>query len=317
MSNILIIDSPQTPYVIDQSIEQEIFKDCHLSIRQGIHLCSANELSEAKIVVVFYGNTIDAQHIQQMHNCQGMVLATTGYNHVDINAAFKAGIPVCNLINPTYEDVADHTMLLILASVRKLKSTLKSIENKKWSWQEASGVKHIKNQVLGLVGYGNIGQAVADRAVGFGFEIIVYDPFCLKEGVTKVNTLQELVINSDIISLHCPLTDSTYHMLDKNTLELCRSGVIVINTARGGLIDQEAAIHLLKEGKIGALGLDVLEDETQIPCELIENEAVILTPHMAFYSTHSHKTFRISAAQAAINFLMHRGHLNNIVNNVK
>lgn len=317
MNNILIIDSPQTPYIDNLSIEQEIFQSNYLNLKQGIQSCSAMELMHAEVVVVFYGNTLNAQHIQQMLNCRGIVVATTGYNHVDVNSASKVGIPVCNLINPTYEDVADHTMLLILASIRKLKTILKSIENKKWNWQEAYGIKRLKDQTLGLIGYGNIGQAVALRAASFGFNIIAYDPFYSDTGVTKVSTLQELLINSDIVSLHCPLTSSTYHLLDKDTLELCRTGVVIVNTARGGLINQGVAIQLLKTGKIGALGFDVLEDETQIPQELIENAAVILTPHMAFYSTYSHKAFRIAAAQAAMNFLAQQGSLNNIISDIK
>jgi lactate dehydrogenase-like 2-hydroxyacid dehydrogenase len=317
MSDILIIDSLQTPYIDNLSIEQEIFQCNYLNLKQGIQSCSAMELRMAKVVVIFYGNTLNAQHIQQMLNCCGIVVATTGYNHVDINAASKAGIPVCNLINPTYEDVADHTMLLILASIRKLKITLRSIENKQWNWQAAYGIQRLKDQTLGLIGYGNIGQAVAIRAAGFGFNIITYDPFYSDIEVTKVSTLRELLINSDIVSLHCPLTSSTYHLLNKNTLEFCRTGVVIINTARGELIDQKAAIQLLKKGKIGALGLDVLEDESLIPQELIESASVILTPHMAFYSTYSHKAFRTAAAQAAVNFLAQKGYLNNIINDVK
>jgi len=316
MKNILIIDSPNTPYIDDLALESEILKNHYnIILKNGIPTIKDHEFSKADCIIVFYGNVLKEQDIKQMQNCQGIVVATTGYNNVDITAASQLRIPVCNLINPVYEEVADHTILLLLACVRKMKHIIKSVESNKWNWQEAYGTKRLKGSTLGLIGYGNIGKAVAIRALNFGLNVIAYDPFCHDMNVVKISSLEDLLSKSDIISLHCPLNSSTHHILNRKTLNMCPNGVIIINTARGGLIDQQVALEFVKKEKISALGLDVLEDETLIPQELAADPRIILTPHMAFYSTHSHKAFRSNAALAAVNFCEGKGYLNNIINN--
>lgn len=222
-------------------------------------------------------------------------LASIGYNTVDLDFATKRQIHVSNNPNCCIEEVADHTASLILAINKGLFQYHKSIQqDKAWIYNIVGpNVYRLSTRTLGLVGFGSIARKVADRMQAFGCKVIAHDPYVDKEigqkqGVEMV-TLENLLENSHIISVHMPLTESTTNFFNKNIFNLMKQKPIFINCARGGVVDEDALIEALDTGQVAAAGLDVLKSETPDleNCGFLHRDNVILTPHAAFYSLNS------------------------------
>jgi len=224
---------------------------------------------------------------------------TIGYDHIDLDAARACGMKVSNV---TYspECVADYTMLLILMSIQKMKRILQRAELNDFSLPGIQGGE-LHNFTVGVIGTGKIGQAVIRDLSGFGCKIYAYDVYrseSVKEYADYVENVQEIYQKCDLITLHMPLFESNFHMIDEKAMAQMKDGVVLINTARGGLIDTKALIKGLETGKVGAAGLDVIEDEFGLYykdlkskclskhdlCILRSFPNVVVTPHMAFYT---------------------------------
>ncbi len=229
---------------------------------------------------------------------------TIGYDHIDIAAAKEFGIKVANApYGPN--GVADYTLMLMLMSIRKMKSIMQRNVVQDYTLKGIQGIE-IKDLTVGVIGTGRIGMTVIKNLSGFGCRILAYDVF-EKEEVKQYATYvqkDDIWKESDIITLHTPLTDDSYHMINENTISQMKPGVVMINTARGGLIDSKAFIDGIESGKIGAAGLDVVEDEFSLyyfdrKSEVIVNRElallksypnVIVSHHMAFYTDNYGKT---------------------------
>lgn len=229
---------------------------------------------------------------------------TIGYDHIDIAAAKEFGIKVANApYGPN--GVADYTLMLMLMSIRKMKSIMQRNVVQDYTLKGIQGIE-IKDLTVGVIGSGRIGMTVIKNLSGFGCRILAYDVF-EKEEVKQYATYvqkDDIWKESDIITLHTPLTDDSYHMINENTISQMKPGVVMINTARGGLIDSKAFIDGIESGKIGAAGLDVVEDEFSLyyfdrKSEVIVNRElallksypnVIVSHHMAFYTDNYGKT---------------------------
>lgn len=216
-----------------------------------------------------------------------------GCNHIDIEAAEKLGITIGNVAySPA--SVADFTLMLILMSIRNAKSVLCRADVHDYNLCAVPG-RELRDMTVGILGTGRIGQAVIDRLNGFGCRILAYD------SKTESVTLGELLQQSDILTLHMPLNADTYHILDRKRIKSMKHGAIVINTARGSLIDTEALIRALENGRLGGAALDVVEGEEGIFYHDCTNKPVhnplllrlqklpnaIITPHTAFYTEHA------------------------------
>jgi D-3-phosphoglycerate dehydrogenase len=233
---------------------------------------------------------INRRVIAGMERCLVIARYGVGYDCIDVPAATEAGIIVCNVPDYCIPEVADHTMALLLDLAR---STIKlDAEVRRGVWDVYSGGKtnrRIEGQVLGMIGSGRIGRAVARRAIAFGLQVIVFDPYVDAEtmksfGARKVG-LEELLKAADFVTLHVPLTDETRHLLNAERIRLLKPTAYLINTARGGLIDQKALTEALMEGRLAGAALDVLEQEPPAPDDpLLKLPNVILNPHAAFYS---------------------------------
>lgn len=226
---------------------------------------------------------------------------TIGYDHVDLEAAKRYGMAVSNVTYST-GSVADYTVMLILMALRRMKSIMKRAEGMDYSLAGSIG-KEIADLTIGIVGIGKIGLHVMRNLSGFGCKLLAYDPYENKEA-EKYGTycsLEELFCTSDVITFHTPATESSFHMVNEKSLASMKDGVILINTARGSIIDTSALINALEQGRVGAAALDVIENELGIfygdyKYQVIGHREmsilkdlpnVLMLPHMAFYTENA------------------------------
>jgi len=233
-----------------------------------------------------------------------IVTRTIGYDHIDMAAAKKLGITVANTPYEP-EGVAEFALMLMLMTIRKARSIEHRFYGQDYTLNGLLG-KQLSGLTVGIIGAGNIGMALIRLLEGFRCRVMVYSPGRSRElpAYAEYASLNDVLSCSDIISLHAPSNDSTFHMLGKNEFSAMKDGVVIINTARGALIDTEAAIDALENGKIGAMGLDVIEDEFDLvyydrreeilhkkPLYLLRSYPnVTMTHHMAFYTEQTIET---------------------------
>ncbi len=230
-----------------------------------------------------------------------------GFNNIDVAKATEMGIVVCNTPNAVTEPTAEMAFGLLLSLTRNIALTdrgLRTNPDFKWGMMENLGTG-IFGKTVGIVGMGRIGQAFARRAIASGMKVIYYNRTRLAEDIEQKYDCQqvsfkELLERSDVISLHCPLTDETHHLLDEAAMLSMKQGAIIINTARGPVIDEKMLVKYLQNGKLGGAGLDVFEVEPVIAPELFALDNVVLTPHNA---TGTIDTRIETAREAAENIL--------------
>lgn len=224
--------------------------------------------------------------IAQLERCRCIVRLGVGYDSVNIAAATDHRIPVCNVPAYCTDDVADHTIALLMDSLRHLARQDRWIRAGRWDRRSARPTRLLQGGTLGLIGLGRIGRAVARRVRGFELTLLVCDPYLDAETIAQFGgqkvALDELLQRSDFISAHCPLTDETYHLLSHREFEQMKETVFIINTSRGPVIDEAALVAALRRGQVGGAGLDVLEHEPLPPdSPLREFEQVTITPHVS------------------------------------
>jgi D-specific alpha-keto acid dehydrogenase len=222
---------------------------------------------------------------------------SVGYDHVDIECAESVGISVENVAYSP-DGVADYTLMLMLMAVRSAASTISRAKIHDYRLNDIRG-KELRDLTIGVIGTGRIGAAVMDRLRGFGCRVLAYDR-CRKNSVEYVS-LDVLLHESDVVTLHAPLTADTHHLLDRRRIEQMRHGAFIINTGRGALLDSEALLPALESGHLGGAALDVLEGEEGVfysdhrerPIEnpvllrLQQLPNVLITPHTAYYTEHA------------------------------
>lgn len=203
-----------------------------------------------------------------------------GYDRVDIAAAKAKGIPVTNTPGVNAEAVGELAFTLILSLARRIPYLNQSTRS--GGWVRSTGME-LKGKTIGIMGLGAIGKVVARCAGGFEMNVLAYDPYIDKaycaEHKIGVCTFDEVIEEADVISLHLPLTDSTRHLINSDTIARMKSSAILINTSRGGIIDEDAAYYALKESRLGGLGLDAFEIEPPTESKLFELDNVVVTPH--------------------------------------
>lgn len=227
-----------------------------------------------------------------------------GVDRVDLEAATQKGIIVTNTPGANSDAVADLAFALLLSTARKIPALDKKVRAKEWP--RSQGIE-VFNKTIGIIGMGSIGKAVARRAKGFSMSIMAYDPYIDKDyteknGITACE-LDELLSKSDFISLHLPYMESTHHIIDKRAIDLLKPGAIIVNTARGGLIDEEAAYLALRIGKLGGLGLDAFEKEPPEDSPLFELDNVVVTPHIGAHTAEAVINMGMMAVKSTIDVL--------------
>lgn len=295
--------------------EQEYLKQKllghHLTFFQKpLDISAAKKVSNAQILCVFVNKKIDKKILDLFFNLKFIIAMSTGFDHIDLVECKKKGITVAYV--PTYGEntVAEHTMALLLNISRRIYDAIERTRTGDFHYEGLRGFD-LKGKTLGVVGTGRIGRHVIRMAHGFTMNIVAYDKFPNKKAARELTfsylpTLNDVLRQADIITLHTPYLPETHHLINTKNIQLCKKGVVIINTARGKLIQTKALLYGLKKGIIKAAGLDVLEEEAFLKEEkqllsktfaqeydlktVLEEHAlmkypnVYITPHNAFNS---------------------------------
>jgi len=260
-------------------------------------------LSQADAMMCFHAiSVLGESSFARAPRCRCVVRAGVGYNNVDVEAATRHGVIVCNVPDYGTEEVADHAIMFLLALVRRLVISHQSIRGGTWDYRTALGAPRLRGKTFGVIGCGRIGTAAAFRAKALGLDVVFYDPY-LRQGMDKalgirrVFRLEDLLEQSHFVSLHCYLDQTTRHLMNAQTIASMRPGAILINTARGPLIDESALLAALDSGHLAGAGLDVVECEPLDNERLRQHPSVLLTPHTAFYSVEGYAELRTKTAE--------------------
>ena len=219
-----------------------------------------------------------------------------GVDSVDLEAASDHGVQVLNVPDYCIEEVPTHALALLLTCVRETARYDAAVKGGEWDWTLGQPIGRITGETFGLVGFGKLPQRLLDLVSGFAFDVLVYDPYVdageiEAAGAEKVD-LEGLLERSRYVSVHAPLTDETRGMFDEGAFETMREDAVLVNTARGGLVDLEALVEAIEGGEIAGAGLDVLPEEPPEPTPPFDDPRIVYTPHVAWYSEESIETLR-------------------------
>ncbi len=280
-----------------------------LFTEEKLSLDNVDNYKDVGYISVFINSQLDDAVLKKMPKLKVIVTRSTGYDHIDLQYCKKHGIQVSNVPSYGENTVAEHAMCLLIALTRRLPESIERVRSGKFIPEGLTGTD-LKGKVVGVLGTGHIGINFIKMALGFNMKVIAYDAFPKREladhmGFEYVD-LNYLLSKSDFISLHLPYLKETHHIINRKAINLMKEGVIIVNTARGGLIETDALFDGLKSGKVGGAGLDVLEEEGFLKEEMellykdvykgvdfkiaLENHMmsylpnVIITPHNAFNS---------------------------------
>jgi D-3-phosphoglycerate dehydrogenase / 2-oxoglutarate reductase len=268
---------------------------------------------DADAIIAQYA-TIGAKAITAMTRCELIARYGTGTDIVDVDAATRRGILVTNVPNDWCEnEVADHAMALLLAAARNICRYDRATHSGTWRWQTGEPIYRISGRTLGLLSFGAIAQAIGRRAAGFGLKVIASDPYMPAADITARGaapvSLEELLEQSDYLIIQAPLTKETHHLIGERELRLMKPAAILVNTARGPIVSDEALYRALTENWIAGAGLDDIEEEPAKIADwtpdnpLFGLDNVIITPHAAYYSEESVRTVREFAASEVVRVL--------------
>ena len=246
---------------------------------------------DADAILVTYAR-LPAELLRQLTRCKAIGRFGLGVDNIDIKAAAELGITVTYVPDYCMHEVSDHAMALLLALARKIPFSNKLVQGGRWEMPAVVPIHRLAGRVLGLVGFGNIPRALTPKAKAFGLRVVAHDPFVTGEALAAAGvegkSFEELLAISDFVSVHAPLTPATRGLFNADAFGKMKKGSILINTARGPLVDEAALIAALDAGHLGAAALDVVEVEPPArDSRLLGRDNLILTPHTAFYSVEA------------------------------
>jgi D-3-phosphoglycerate dehydrogenase len=246
--------------------------------------------------------------LENLPKCKVVARYGVGVDSVDLRAATDLGIVVANVPDYCMDEVANQTIAMLLTLIRKTAFFDQKVKSGQWDFHSGIPIYRTKGKTMGLIGCGKIGLEVAKRISAFGVRVIVFDPYLEKtpEGV-ELRDLDTVLRESDFISIHCPLNDSTRHLIGEKAFKKMEKRPLLINTSRGPIIEEKALIQALKGGEISGAGLDVLEKEPPDPqSPLLKMDNVILSPHSSFYSEESISELKRRTAKNVLEVLTGR-----------
>lgn len=283
-------------------------------IGAGLVECTASdedsiikEARDADAVLTCYAE-ITPRVIEALEKCRVISRYGIGVNNIHVPSATSKGIAVTYVPDYCVEEVSDHALGLILACARKICQLNQTVKNGTWDFKAQRPLYRLRGQTLGLIGFGKIPRRLVEKVRAYDFTVLAYDPYidraaAAEQGVRPA-ALEEVLRQSDFVSVHAPLTDETRGMLSYPQFKAMKKTAFLVNTARGGLIDEEGLVRALREGRIAGAGLDLLATEEFDPNNpLVKLENVILTPHVAFYSEESVRDLQIRAVQEVVRVL--------------
>lgn len=297
----------------------EAATELELDVRKGITKEELMEIiGDFDAVIIRSATNLTADLIEAGTNLKAIGRAGIGVDNVDVEAATKKGIVVMNTPEANAITTAEHTITLMLSLARRIPEAHASLKAGKWERNKFKGIE-IYGKTLGCIGLGNIGKLVAERAIGLKMNVIAYDPYLTQEAADKIGvelvSLDELLQRADIITIHTPLTADTKDLINKDTFEKTKPGLIIINCARGGVINEKDITEAVKSGKIAGAAFDVYTSEP--PAEdnpiLTIEENIVLTPHLGASTAEAQTKVGLAIAEQIVDFLVN-GVVNNAVN---
>ncbi len=314
--NVIITDSGFP----DNIPEREILETINCSVtniqcKEEVQLRSL--VSKADALLVQWA-PITRNVIEDMNHCKIIVRYGIGIDNIDLEAAKDKGIPVCNVPDYCIDEVADHTIALALAVLRQIKEI--DLRTRKGDWQITlpRPVSSFSNLNFCIAGFGRIAREVAQRAIGLRFKVKAYDPFVnpdvFRAAGVECLSLDQLLQDADVLSLHLPLNAGTAHFINKTNLKKMKPGALIVNTSRGGLVDSSALAEALIKKELWGAALDVFEEEP-FPADHILNAIpeVLLSSHVAWYSIQSIPVLQKKAAAEAVRALKGEPLMNRVV----
>ena len=328
VKRVVITDFVQDDLAIEREVLAGVAEVEALGAQDEAALAGAIDSADA--LMVYHNVMLSAGSIDRLKHCQAIVRCGVGFDNVDHARARARGIPVVNVPDYGTEEVADSAIGLLLALTRGLHQYNHRLQRsgEPWSYRIATPLRRLRGRVLGIVGFGRIGSATARRAQSLGMDVRFYDPLLADGydkvmGVRRAESLQGLLSESFAVSLHCPLTEQTHHLIDATALSWMSPGGYLVNTARGGVVDTAALPEALASGRLAGAGLDVLPGEPPSPDDPLlvawrdpnhpAHERLILNPHAAFYSEEGFQDMRRKGAEACRRSLTGQP-LRNVVN---
>ena len=290
----------------------------------------AGRIEDADAVMVYHFLKVTEVTIARLRRCKVIIRCGAGFDNVDGAGCRARGIALCNVPDYGSEEVADSALgmaLSLMRGIHFLNSRLRRGHGA-WTYEQFKPVHRLRGRVFGIVGVGRIGTAAALRAKAFGFDVVFHDPYAPDGrekalGVRRVESLGELLAQSDVVSLHCPLTPETHHLMNCDTIAQMRPGAFLVNTARGGAVEPLAVLDALAHGHLGGAGLDVLEKEPPSDDHPLlvawrdpkhpAHDRLILNPHAAFYCEEGLNDMRVKGSENVRRVLL-GGAPRNVVN---
>jgi len=285
-------------------IERKIISDAggelidagHLPLSEALRLC------EEADGILFRRIDVTAAMIKWFRRCKAIIRYGVGTDNVDTAAATAANIIVGHVPAYCVDEVSVHAIALLLASIRKVVATQKKMEQGGWDLHREDPIFRMTGRTLGIVGFGTIGRAVSQKLTGWGLRMLAYDPYFEKSRTDALRAqfvdFETLCRESDYISLHCPLLPETHHLINKRSLKIMKPGAIIINTARGPVVDTKALLAALDAGELAGAGLDVFEEEPLPKDSPLRNHPrLVISDHTAWYSEESQMQLQKTAAE--------------------
>ena len=292
MKKIVVIEPGYLNYSAEENILQDwdpqfVVVPANASLEEKLR-----QVSNADAIMVREA-TVSRPMIEAMQQCRVIVRYGVGVDNIDSQAAKEKGIYVANVPDYGSEDVAEHALALLLAATRRIATRNRDVRDGQWGIGQREPMFRLAGKILGVVGFGRISRCFVQKASGFGFKrILVVEPLLTDEqasqaGVTRVN-LDTLCREADFISLHAPLTPDTHHLIGEAELAKMKPSAVLVNTSRGGLIDEQALINALLQKRIFAAGLDVFESEPlSAKSPLLQMDNTLCTDHTAWFTEES------------------------------
>ncbi len=286
-------------------------------------------IEDADAIIMYHTVSVTRKTIDRLKQCKLIVRAGVGVDNVDHVYARALNLPVANIPDYGSEEVADTAIGMMLSLTRGiafLNSRLRDGQGE-WSYTQVQPLTRLRGMGLGIVGLGRIGTATALRAKALGMDVIFYDPYKPDGsdkalGIRRTETLETLLEQVKVVTLHCPLTPETHHLMNNQTLEYLPMGAYLVNTARGSVVDTAAISNALSSGRLNGAAFDVLEKEPPVDDPLVQAwknpdhpayHKVLVNPHAAFYSEEGLKEIRVKSTHACMRAVL-GGKIRNIVN---
>jgi D-3-phosphoglycerate dehydrogenase len=289
-------------------IERVLLSEVGHELRFDGNAASVDEVRRAVVgadAVLNCYAPMPAEVIGSLDRCRVIARYGIGVDTIDLAAATARGILVTNVPDYCIDEVSDHALALILSLTRRVARLDRSVRAASWDVAVASPMHRLRGRKLGLVGFGRIARALAAKAAAVGFVVLAADPYIDEEVIRAAGVqprhLEALLVEADVLSIHAPLTDESRHLIDAEAIARMPHGAFLVNTSRGPLVDTDALRAALLEGRLGGVGLDVLEHEPPDMADpLLTHPDAIITPHVAFASEESIRELRQKAVQQVI-----------------